>query len=390
MGRRGRKRRITLESEYWGLLSAGMGTVEACRQVGIGRKTGFRWRQENGGMPPKTVTEEQHSGRYLSHFERQRIAGLRDRGHGVREIARRIGRAPSTVSRELKRNTLAHDRSGYDSELAHARARERAKRPKAARLATDGELRQVVSDKLKLEWSPEQITVHLREEFPDRPLWHLCPETIYQALYLPARGGLTRDLTRQLRTGRPMRKRRRRSNARRVRFAVPGMSIWCRPAEIEVRSHPGHWEGDLIVGRSNQSAIGTLVERHSRYTRLVHLPDGHDADELYEALSEVLLSLPGEVRISLTWDQGSEMARHAEIAELLAGGVYFTDPASPWQRGTNENTNGLLRQYFPKGSDLSIHDRDKLQWVEERLNHRPRKILGWVTPASILAPHLTC
>jgi IS30 family transposase len=390
MARRGRKRRITLESEYWGLLSAGMGTVEACRQVGIGRKTGFRWRQENGGMAPRRLAEDQCSGRYLSQFERQRIAALHERGHGVREIARRIGRAPSTVSRELTRNRSVHDRGGYDGDLAHARARERAKRPKPARLATDPRLRKVVSDKLGLEWSPEQIAVHLREAFPAKASWHLCPETIYQALYLPARGGLTRELTRQLRTGRPMRKRRRRADARRVRFATPGASISKRPANVEKRSRPGHWEGDLIVGRGNRSAIGTLVERHSRYTRLVHLPCGHGADDLHDALRKVLSTLPGELRMTLTWDQGGEMARHAEIAELLAGGVFFTDPASPWQRGTNENTNGLLRQYFPKGTVLSSHPEGKLRWVENRLNNRPRKILGWSTPSAILAPYLKC
>lgn len=389
MPRRGRKRRITLEAEYWALLFAGMGTVEACRQVGIGRKTGFRWRQENGGIPPKLVAEDRHSGRYLSRFERQRIAGLRERGHGVREIARRIGRAPSTVSRELRRNQLPHDYGGYDGDLAHARARERAKRPKVARLAADPELRRVVSEKLGLEWSPEQISVHLREIFPGRRSWHLCPETIYQALYLPARGGLTRELTRKLRTGRPMRKRRRRADARRVRFPT-GMSISARSKEVDLRLQPGHWEGDLIVGRSNRSAIGTLVERHSRYTRLVHLPDGHDADAVYVALADVLLTLPEDLRITLTWDQGSEMARHAEIAQLLTGGVYFANPASPWQRGTNENTNGLLRQYFPKGTDLSVHDRARLRSVKERLNSRPRKVLGWAAPATVLAPYLLC
>jgi transposase-like protein len=245
MPRRGRKRRITHEAEYWALLSAGMGTVEACRQVGIGRKTGFRWRQENGGIPPKLLGEDRHSGRYLSRFERPRIAGLYERGHGVREIARRIGRAPSTVSRELRRNRLPHDYGGYDGDLAHARARERVKRPKVARLAADPELRQVVLEKLALEWNPEQISVHLREVFSARSSWHLCPETIYQALYLPARGGLTRELTRKLRTGRPMRKRRRRVDGRRVRFPT-GMSISARSKDVDLRLHPGHWEGDLM------------------------------------------------------------------------------------------------------------------------------------------------
>ncbi len=388
MGRRGRKRRIPLEAEYWRLLSAGMGTAEACRYLGIGRKTGFRWRQENGEMPPKRLDDEQHSGRYLSRLERQRIAALSERGHGVREIARRLDRAPSTVSRELVRNRAPHDRGGYDGDLAHARARERARRPKPARLATDTALRSVVSRKLDLEWSPEQIATFLRDQFPDQPGWHVCPETIYQALYLPGRGALSRELTRKLRTGRSMRRRRRRPDARRVRFATPGSSIAERPLEVLARDRPGHWEGDLIVGRGNRSAIGTLVERHSRYTRLVHLPDGHDADSVYLALTQVLLSLPGSLRLTLTWDQGGEMARHGDIARLLTGGIYFADPASPWQRATNENTNGLLRQYFPKRTDLTVHDERRLVQVEHRLNNRPRKTLGWSTPAAILAPHL--
>jgi IS30 family transposase len=390
MASRGRKRRIPLETQYWELLSSGVGTVEACRQLGIGRKTGFRWRQENGGIPPTRLGEAEHSGRYLTRFERQRIAALAERGQGVREIARRLGRSPSTISRELRRNRAVHDRGGYDGDLAHARARERAKRPKPARLANDPELRAVVSERLDLEWSPEQIATHLKEVFPARPSWHICPETIYQALYVPARGGLTRNLTRKLRTGRSMRRRRRRPDARRVRFSTPGASISSRPLEVLTRSRPGHWEGDLIVGRHNRSAIGTLVERQSRFTRLVHLPNGHDADELYDSLCRVLQSLPASVRITLTWDQGGEMARHAEIAPLLSGGIYFADPASPWQRPTNENTNGLLRQYFPKGTDLSQHDEARLHLVEHRLNHRPRKTLGWSTPAAILGPHLTC
>jgi transposase, IS30 family len=384
MARKGRKRRLELDALYWDLIRSGVGTVEACREAGIGRKAGFRWRHETGGLPPARLGEREHCGRYLSRFERQRIAALNERGIGVREIARRMGRAPSTISRELRRNRSPHDRGGYDSELAHARARERSRRPKVAKLASDFALRATVAGLLELEWSPEQISVHLRTAFPKRTEWHLCPETIYQALYLPGRGGLTRELTRRPRTGRPMGKRRRRPDQRRVRFAVPGASIATRPAQVLVRDHPGHWEGDLIVGRNNRSAIGTLVERHSRYVRLVHLPAGHSADDLYVALTRVLLTIPRDLRLTLTWDQGGEMARHHEIAQLLAHGVYFTDPGCPWQRGTNENTNGLLRQYFPKSSDLSVHSDEVLRHVEHRLNHRPRKTLGWATPASIL------
>jgi IS30 family transposase len=385
MGRRGRKRRLDLESEYWRLLSAGMGTVEVCRELGIGRKAGFRWRQENGGLGPPRPPEEGHSGRYLSRFERQRIATLVERGHGVREIARRIGRSASTVSRELHRNRAPHDHGGHDGDLAHARARERARRPKAARLSLDPEFRHVVADKLTLEWSPEQISSYLRLTFPEQPDWHLCTESIYQALYLPGRGGLSRELTKKLRTGRPMRKRHRRSDQRRSRFANPGLSIAKRPLHVEAREHPGHWEGDLIVGHHNRSAIGTIVERKSRFVRLVHLPIGHGADELFESLTETMANVPRHLRLTLTWDQGSEMARHGDFTELFGAGVYFADPGSPWQRGTNENTNGLLRQYFPKGTDLSAHSISVLRTVEERINSRPRKILGWSTPAAVLS-----
>jgi IS30 family transposase len=211
MGRRGRKRRLDVEAEYWQLVLSGTGTVDACKRLGIGRKTGYRWRAENGGLPPTALSEGVRSQRYLSLLERQRIATLRRDGLGVRQIAAELGRSPSTISRELRRNTAAHDHS-YDGDLAHARARERLRRPRRGRLLVDDELRALVQAKLGLEWSPEQIAAWLRATFPDRPDWHLCHETIYQALYLGGRGGLSRQLTRRLRTGRPLRKRRRRAN----------------------------------------------------------------------------------------------------------------------------------------------------------------------------------
>jgi transposase, IS30 family len=215
MGRRGRKRQLYVETRYWKLLAFGVGTVEACRAVGINRKTGYRWRAENGGVPPVRVAEIARSNRYLSLLERQRIATLRAHGVGVREIACRIGRAASTVSRELRRNLLRHDRDVYDADLAHARARQRARRMRRTRLIRDVELRQLVQSKLELEWSPEQIAAHLRSAYPDRRDWHLCHETIYQGLYHGGKGGLSRELTRRLRTGRPLRKRRRRAHERR-------------------------------------------------------------------------------------------------------------------------------------------------------------------------------
>jgi transposase, IS30 family len=385
MARRGRKRQLDAESLYWQLILSGMGTVAACKEVGIGRKTGYRWRAENGGLPPDRLAEDVRSDRYLSLLERQRIATLHRDGLGVRAIADRIGRAPSTVSRELRRNTSPHDRGRYDGDLAHARARERARRPRRSRLLEDAGLRAEVQAKLELEWSPEQIAAYLRRQFPERPAWQVCHETIYQALYNCGKSGLSRQLTKRLRTGRPLRKRRRRADQRKIRFVTPSVLIDHRPPEAELRLRIGDWEGDLIIGRSSRSAVGTLVDRASRYVRLVHLPAGHDAEAVCNGLVAVLTSLPGPARRSLTWDQGSEMALHQLLAPLLAEGVFFAHPASPWQRGTNENTNGLLRQYLPKGSDLSLHSADDLRAIETRLNNRPRKTLSWQTPAQVFA-----
>jgi IS30 family transposase len=383
MGRRGRKRQLEVEAEYWQLLKAGVGTVAACRLVGITRKTGYRWRAENGGIPPVRLAETARTSRYLSLLERQRIATLHGQGHGVREIARRLGRSPSTISRELRRNLRPHDQHIYDGDLAHARARQRARRPRQARLHHDQELRQLVQAKLELEWSPQQIAAHLRVAYPDRPDWQLCHETIYQALYHGGKVGLSRQLTRRLRTGRPLRKRRRRADQRRIRFVAPALLLDRRPTAVEQRVRVGDWEGDLLVGRMSQSAIGTLVDRTSRYLKLVHLPAGHSAEQLWLGLQAVMATVPEQARLTLTWDQGSEMAYHDRVAVHFTQGVYFAHPASPWQRGTNENTNGLLRQYFPKRTDLSIHTLADLLAVEERLNHRPRKVLGWQTPAQI-------
>lgn len=388
MGRRGRKRQLDLESEYWELLASGVGTVAACKLLGIGRKTGYRWRAENGGLPPGRLAESARSGRYLSLLERQRIATLSERGIGVREIARRLGRAPSTISRELRRHLRAHDRGVYDGDLAHARARERSRRPRRPLLAREPELRKVVQDLLEEEWSPAQIAAHLRETYPDRPAWHLCHETIYQALYHGGKGGLSRTLTKKLRTGRPLRKRRRCPMARTPRFIAPARLIHARPAVVEERARIGDWEGDLIVGRSSRSAIGTLVDRRTGYVRLVHLPDGHSAEQLRVAMLPVLAELPALARQTLTWDQGSEMVCHHLLDKYFADGIFFAPPASPWLRGTNENTNGLLRQYFPKGSDLRAYSLNDLQAVERRLNRRPRKRLAWRSPNHLMGAEL--
>jgi len=245
-----------------------------------------------------------------------------------------------------------------------------------------------VADKLEDTWSPQQISAWLRVEYPDRPEWHICHETIYQALYLARKGGLSRVLTAKLRTGRPLRKRRRKATERTPRFVAAAVLIHRRPPIVEMRTRIGDWEGDLIVGKHSRSAIGTLVDRTSRAVRLIHLPHGHSAEVFTDAFERVLAALPEAARRTLTWDQGSEMARHDLLAGHFEDGVFFADPGSPWQRGTNENTNGLLRQYFPKGTDLSAHNTDALEAVALALNTRPRKTLGWRTPAEAFDRHL--
>lgn len=241
MARRGRKRQLDTETLFWQLLQSGVGAVEACREVGIGRKTGYRWRTGNGGLPPVRLAETARPGRYLSLLERQRIATLHRDGLGVRQIADRLGRAPSTVSRELRRNMRPHDNGHYDGDLAHARARERSRRPRRGRLLADPQLRAVVQEKLEQERSPEQIAAHLREAYPGTPCWHVCHETIYQALYHGGKGGLSRQLTRKLRTDRPMRKHRRKPGQRRARFTVPIVLIDHRPAAAAGRTRIGDW-----------------------------------------------------------------------------------------------------------------------------------------------------
>lgn len=385
MGRRGRKRQLDVEARYWELLSSGVGTVAACRGAGITRKTGYRWRAEAGGVAPARLAEAVRSNRYLSLLERQRIASLREKGAGIREIAIVLGRAAFTVSRELSRNTARHDRRGYEPVVAHARAWARAARPGRSRLLVDQGLRVQVQAKLDLEWSPEQIAAHLRAAFPDNAGWHVCHETIYQALYKGSRGGLSRTLTKRLRTGRPLRKRRRRPEERRTRYIVAHQGIAARPAMVEARTRIGDWEGDLVVGQMSRSAVATLVDRRSGFLRLVHLPGGHRADQLLAALNTAMVTIPPQLRLTLTWDQGSEMASHDQVGRLFSEGVFFADPGSPWMRGTNENANGLVRQYLPKGTNLNIHDADDLAAIEAKLNNRPRKRLDWRTPAEVFA-----
>ena len=257
-------------------------------------------------------------------------------------------------------------------------------RPKQSKLVTNQKLRQTVENGLRKRWSPEEISHRLVKDFPDDESMRVSHETIYQALYFQARGGLKKEVAQALRTGRTRRKPHRVAGERYQRFVDPMVMISDRPATIEDRAVPGHWEGDLIMGEANKTAIATLVARATRYTMLVHLPTGHDAQAVRDGLIATIATLPTHLRGSLTWDQGAEMARHKQFSMATDMQVYFCDPASPWQRGTNENTNGLLRQYFPKGTDLSVYGPEDLEHVSQQLNGRPRKTLGWDTPAERL------
>lgn len=260
--------------------------------AGCGCAGRYRWRAESGGPAPARLGEVGRSGRYLPLLERERIATLHRQGFGVREIARIIGRSPSTGSRELRRNMARHGGGRYDGDLAHARARQRARRPRPNRISQDEQLRRIVQALLEQDWSPEQIAAHLRRTYPDKPAWQLCHETIRQALYHGGKGGLSRTLTRRPRTGRPLRKRRRRADARRTRYVRPGTLIDAQPAVVLERSRNGDWEGDLIVGPARRSAIGTLLDRRSGFVRLVHLPDGHNAEQCHLGTAAALGGLP--------------------------------------------------------------------------------------------------
>jgi IS30 family transposase len=397
-------------------------------------------------MPPSHLAPSAKplSGRYLSLAEREEIGIWRAQRHGVREIARRLKRAPSTISRELRRN--AATRSGalaYRATTAQWHADRSARRPKPAKLAINEPLRRYVQDRLAgliiapngaavhgpvvpwtgrrrgrrqdrrwaTAWSPEQIARRLRLDCPDDGTMRISPEAIYQALYVQGRGALRRELTACLRTGRALRVPRARTRGRGKSCIAPEILISQRPAEAQDRAVPGHWEGDLIVGLGS-SAIGTLVERTTRFTILLHLPRmaghgcgvrakngpalaGHGAEAVRDAITRAIITLPEHLRRSLTWDQGAEMSQHARLRIDAGLQVYVCDPHSPWQRGTNENTNGLLRQYFPKGTDLSAHSAEDLTAVAIALNSRPRKTLGWRTPAEALdqflrSSHIGC
>jgi transposase, IS30 family len=368
-----------LEAEFWEGIRSGLGTVEAARAAGVGQVIGFRWFKKAGGV--KSNGPVPACGRYLSVAEREEIAVGLAAGESVRAISARLGRSPSTISREVRRNSNV--RGAYRALAAQGQAQWRARRPKTARLAGNSELRGWVQGRLEQRWSPEQISVMLEAEFPGRSEMRVSHETIYQSIYVQGRGALRRELAACLRTGRALRKPRRREGERRGRIQDMVM-ISERPAEAEDRAVPGHWEGDLIIGKDNKSAIGTLVERSTRFVLLLHLPDGYRPDQVAAAMTREMGGLPVAIRRSLAWDQGHEMAFHLRVTMATGLQVYFCDPHSPWQRGSNENTNGLLRQYFPKGTNLALHSREHLRAVADELNSRPRKTLGWKTPAQAL------
>jgi transposase, IS30 family len=352
----------------------------------IDYKTGVTTTDTEGSEPSLAAVEAGLHPRFLTVTEREMIADMHREGRSLRGIGRALGRPASTVKREIDARAVNGVYRPHRAQRAWAKSRAR---PKDAKLAQDGPLREFVADKLRERWSPEQICNALVIEFPDDGSMRVSPETIYQAIYVQARGGLRREVALALRTGRTRRKPHRTTEQRTRRFTDEMVMISERPAEVEDRAVPGHWEGDLIVGPRSESAIVTLVERSTRYVMLGHLPGGHTAEEVRDVLVPLIQTLPEHLRGSLTWDQGCEMAAHKQFTVATGVPVYFCDPHSPWQRGSNENTNGLLRQYFPKSTDLSVHSPADLEHVAQQLNSRPRKTLGWKTPAERLRDLLT-
>jgi IS30 family transposase len=360
-----------------------MGVTEAGQAAGVSRETARQWFRKAGGVTSNGPGPE--TGRYLSMAEREEIAVGRAAGQRAAVIAARLGRPRCTVYRELARNSGV---GGYRATIAQQRTDERRRRPKRAKIAASPRLRAEVQARLGKKWSPAQIAGTLRQDFPDDPQMWVSHETVYQSLYVQGRGALRRELAACLRTGRALRKPRRKAGERRGR--IPGMVMICeRPAEAEDRAVPGHWEGDLIMGKGNASAIGTLVERSTRYCLLLHLPGSHAAAAVRDEMITTIATLPAMLRRSMTWDQGCEMTLHADITAATDMAIYFCDPHSPWQRGSNENTNGLLRQYFPKGTSLARYTKADLDAVAVELNDRPRETLSWRSPAQALTQLLS-
>ncbi len=425
-----------IEREFWKTVATGVTSEDAASAVGVSPAVGARWFRQGGGMT--TITLVEPGGRYLTFEEREEIALLRAQRKGVRELARELGRDPGTISRELRRN--AATRGGkleYRASVVQWKAELMACRPKPAKLVTNSRLREYVQDRLdgsvhlpdgtviegpdapdwkgrgkphrqdrkwSTAWRPEQISERLKIDFPDDCSMRISHEAIYQSLYIEGRGALKRELVQALRTGRALRKPRARSQNKPQGHVTVDVVISEQAEEAADRTVPGHWEGDLIIG-TGRSAIGILVERSSRSTLLVHLPRlegygekpvvkngpalaGYGAEAMAKALTVSMTQLPEQLRKTLTWDRGKELSDHAQFAFATGTKVFFADPHSPSQRPTNENTNGLLRQYFPKGTDLSRWDADELAAVAYTLNSRPKKVLGWKTPAEVFAEQL--
>ncbi len=367
--------------EVWERRKAGELTRSIARRLGRNGSSIRRLFEDAGGVRP---ARRRRPERHLSLTEREEISRGVARGESLRSIADRLERAPSTVSRELARNG---GRRGYRAHRADRAAWQRARRPQSCKLATNTALRAVVEDKLAVRWSPEQISGWLRHTYPEDEAMHVSHETIYLTLFIQARGGLKRELTQYLRTRRANRRPKGTQPPSGKGKIVDPVMISERPAEVEDRAVPGHWEGDLLMGK-RQTAIGTLVERWSRYVMLFALPDGHSAEAVRNALAQTVQKLPVHLWESLTWDQGKEMAQHAQFTIDTGVQVYFCDPKSPWQRGSNENTNGLLRQYFPKGTDMAALTQADLDAAAYSLNGRPRQTLNWMTPSQKLAQAL--
>jgi transposase, IS30 family len=377
---------------FWRQIRAGASTADAAAAIGVSLTVGKRIFRDGGGMP--TVSLGEPAGRYLSFEEREEVMAGLAAGLSQAEIARQLERPPSTISRELNRNCPRYRngelrRPRYRASAAQTRADEKARRPKTAKLVKHPPLRDYVQAKLvcRQRWSPEQIARRLLMEFPDDERMRVSHETIYQSIYVQGRGALRRELATCLRTGRALRKPQRRPDERRGRIKDM-VSISERPAEVEDRAVPGHWEGDLIIGKNGDSAVGTLVERSTRFAFLLPLSDQR-AETVRDAITTRILTLPEALRRTLTWDQGKELAEHVQLRINTGIDVYFCDPHSPWQRGTNENFNGLARQYLPKGTDLSVHTPADLTEIEDGLNGRPRKTLGFDTPAEAMAALLS-
>ena len=336
-----------------------------------------------GGVYRPKNTE--YSPRYLDHEERHELARLNDAGHSIREIGRRMGRSPSTISRELRRNRDGRTQR-YFPERAHRLAWERQRRPKPSKIASNPTLMDVVQGMLDKRLSPDQVSGRLRVLYPDNQQMRISHESIYRSIYIYPRGEMARELKAALRSGRTVRRPRGQRGSKGKSRIVGAVSIAERPEEVEGRKVPGHHEGDLLIGATGtSSAVATIVERVSGYLVLGHLPNGRGAEAVTNAVAEAMSFYPTELAKTLTWDRGTEMANHADLTARTGIDVYFADPYSPWQRGSNENINGLLRQYLPKGTDLSIHSADDLAAIAKELNNRPRKRLGYLTPAEVLA-----